>query len=272
MTNLSTQSPIHLVQITDTHLYSGSAATLLKMNTQDSLNHVIDLVKIKESTIDLILATGDIAQDASFDAYNNFSKAISELGAPYRWIPGNHDNIAMMELISAVTDACERVITINNWQILMLDTSILGQVHGRLADKELQLIDTTLTAAQNDAEVEHCLVCLHHNPISGGAVWMHDIGLENGEEFSDRLARFDKVRAIVYGHIHQELDFMHDQHRCFCTPSTCLQFKPNAIDFTLDNVNPGYRNFKLFEDGRIESEVYRVTGSDFEADYSSLGY
>jgi Icc protein len=272
MTKLSTQNPIHLVQITDTHLYSGLADTLLKMNTQDSLNQVIDLVNTKESIIDLILATGDIAQDASAAAYNNFSKSISKLDAPYRWIPGNHDNIAVMELIPAANDANERVITINNWLILMLDTSILGQVHGRLADKELQLIDKTLSAAQNDAEIEHCLVSLHHNPVSGSAVWMQDIGLENSEEFFVRVTQCDKVRAIVYGHIHQELDFMHGQHRCFCTPSTCIQFKPNVNNFALDQINPGYRNFKLFEDGRIESKVYRVTGSNFEVDYSSSGY
>jgi len=77
---------------------------------------------------------------------------------------------------------------------------------------------------------------------------------------------------VVYGHIHQELDFMHNGIRCFCTPSTCIQFKPNVAEFALDRLNPGYRTFRLYSDGRIESEVIRVTGVEFEADYTSVGY
>ncbi|NKB34778.1 MAG: 3',5'-cyclic-AMP phosphodiesterase [Pseudomonadales bacterium] len=272
MTTLTTHSPIKLVQITDTHLYGTASGTLLKMNTQDSMDHVVKIVRENEEKIDFILATGDIAQDASLDAYQNFIKAMGDLSAPFRWIPGNHDSARVMEEAANGTDACEKLVQINNWQIIFLDTSIEGQVHGRLSQGELDFLDDSLAKASESGEIEHCLVCLHHNPVKGNAGWMRDIGLHNRLQFFNILKQYPKVACIVYGHVHQDLDFEHEGIRCLCTPSTCIQFKPNVTNFALDRLNPGYRTIQLHEDGSIDTEVVRVTGYTFEADFSSGGY
>jgi 3',5'-cyclic-AMP phosphodiesterase len=116
------------------------------------------------------------------------------------------------------------------------------------------------------------LIALHHNPVPGNSAWMRDIGLENGEEFFATIKISKKVKCVLYGHIHQELDFEHEGVRCLCTPSTCIQFKPDVTSFSLDRVNPGYRSLQLFDDGRVETEVRRVSGETFEADYNSPGY
>ena len=50
------------------------------------------------------------------------------------------------------------------------------------------------------------------------------------------------------------------------------EFKPEVIDFALDEVNPGYRRLKLYSDGTIESEVIRINGAEFRPDYDSEGY
>ena len=49
------------------------------------------------------------------------------------------------------------------------------------------------------------------------------------------------------------------------TPSTCMQFKPGSKDFALDDLAPGYRRIELFADGRIDTEVLRLAGSDLPA-------
>lgn len=272
MTSLITQNPIKITQITDTHLYGEPSGTLLKMNTHDTLGHVMELVKSNESEIDLVLATGDIAQDASEKAYTNFLEIIASLNTPFRWIPGNHDNATVMSRIAEGTEASEKTAQINNWLIILLDSSILGQVHGKLAKKEIKFLSSVLRAADKDDSIDHCLVTMHHNPIPGNSAWMRDIGLENGDEFFETLKISQKVKCVLYGHIHQELDFEHEGIRCLCTPSTCIQFKPGVTSFSLDRVNPGYRSLQLFDDGRIESVVKRVSGENFEADYNSPGY
>ncbi|MDA1371924.1 MAG: 3',5'-cyclic-AMP phosphodiesterase [Proteobacteria bacterium] len=272
MTALTTKSPIRLLQITDTHLYGNPVGTLLKMNTQNSFGHVINSLKQNNDYYDLILATGDIAQDASPEAYEYFKSIMKDLGAPFRWIPGNHDVLETMQEVAEGTDACEKLVQINNWQILFLDTSVLGQVHGNLTQEELEFLEQSLQAAQADESVSHCIICLHHNPVKGNAGWMKDIGLNNGVQFFKIVSKFEKLRCIIYGHIHQDLDFIYEGIRCLCTPSTCIQFKPYVTDFTLDKENPGYRTFQLAEDGTIDTEVVRVTGFKFEADFTSEGY
>tara|TARA_R110002073_G_scaffold182485_3_gene340760 strand:- start:147 stop:974 length:828 start_codon:yes stop_codon:yes gene_type:complete len=272
MTLLTTQNPIKITQITDTHLYGMPSGTLLKMNTNETLDHVIELIQSKEKKIDLVLATGDIAQDASEKAYGNFLETVAKLKAPFRWIPGNHDNVTVMARMSEGIDASEKTAQLNNWLVVLLDSSILGQVHGKLAKTEVNFLTSVLRAAEKDESIEHCLITLHHNPVPGSSAWMKDIGLENSKAFFDIIKQSSKVKCVLYGHIHQELDFEHEGVRCLCTPSTCIQFKPKVTSFCLDRVNPGYRSLRLFADGNIETEVNRVSGETFEADYNSPGY
>jgi Icc protein len=272
MANRDTELPVRVVQITDTHLFRDARAALLKLNTQDSFEKVMDLVIRNETSIDVVLGTGDIAQDASKEAYLRFAQAMQSLKAPFYWIPGNHDRRKVMETLSPWEHAFTNLITLGKWQIVMLDSSVLGEVHGRLHDRELQHLEKSLKAVQEHPDVEHVLVCLHHNPVEGSASWMAGIGLHNHDEFLAIIDRYSCVRAVLYGHIHQELDFKRKGVRYLCTPSTCIQFKPKVQDFTLDDVNPAYRWLSLLPDGRIESEVVRVTGYVFEVDHTSTGY
>jgi len=272
MTRNSKDAAIRVVQITDTHLFRDPTANLLKLNTQDSFEKVLELIHSNEKAIDVILATGDIAQDASVEAYERFAQAMQDFDAPFFWIPGNHDRRRVMQELSLYKDAFCGTTKIENWQVVLLDSSVSGEVHGFLSDREIEHLAKNLQESADSPDIEHALICLHHNPIPGSAHWMEGIGLHNDKEFLALIDQYPHVRAVVYGHIHQELDFVRNDVRFFCTPSTCIQFKPQVEDFTLDNVNPAYRWFELYPDGNIESAIERVTGYEFEVDHSSTGY
>jgi len=270
--------PLRLIQITDTHLYRDPAAALLGLNTQDSFVRVVDLIARQQPDPDWIVATGDIAQDASVEAYQRFADTIAQIPAPFCWIPGNHDRREVMTSTPAFKAAFMERVQLGNWQIIMLDTSVPGEVHGLLSEHELAHLEASLASAgsekrgADDPAIEHSLVCLHHNPIPGTATWMQDIGLQNADAFLEILKRHDSVRGVVYGHIHQTLDFeAHDQH-FYCTPSTCIQFKPGVEDFALDLRCPAYRWFDLHADGWIESAVERIEDYEINVDQSAGGY
>ena len=265
-------SPIRIVQITDTHLFSEGSGTLLKMNTKHSFQQVLELVRMHDSPPDLILGTGDIAQDASATAYEYFKSSIGALNAPFMWLPGNHDNALLMQSLAEGTSAAYKCMQLGNWLIVMLDTSVGGQVHGTLSAEELAFLSAQLDASELSDSVDHVLVSMHHNPIRGTAGWMKNIGLQNPQKFWETAKTSSKLRAIVYGHIHQELDFVLEGIRCLCTPSTCIQFKPYVVNFALDKMNPGYRNLVLYSDGAIDTQVVRVAGEQLEADFSCGGY
>lgn len=272
MTREIADAPVKVVQITDTHLFRDPRAALLKLNTQYSFEKVVELMASKEADIDLILATGDIAQDASVEAYMRFGDAMQTFQAPFYWIPGNHDRRRVMEGLSQYQAAFTNLVSLSNWQVILLDSSVVGEVYGHLSESELKHLENSLQAAQSNPLIEHCLVCLHHNPLPGSAKWMEGIGLHNEKAFLALIDRFEYVRGVVYGHIHQELDFTRNKVRYFCTPSTCIQFKQEVTEFALDHVNPAYRWLHLYSDGHIESAIERVTGYDFEVDHTSKGY
>jgi 3',5'-cyclic-AMP phosphodiesterase len=264
-------NPLQLIQITDTHLYRDPRAALLGLNTQESFDQVVDLIATTRSAPDVIVATGDIAQDASAESYHRFAAGIARLNAPFYWIPGNHDSRRIMLSLPAYQTASNTRIVHSNWQILMLDTSVENEVHGFLADTELSRLEQQLSNLSDG--VQHSIICLHHNPVQGTSDWMNDIGLRNADALIAVLKKHpSSVRAVVYGHIHQSLDFMHEGFRFFCTPSTCIQFKPHVEDFTIDMQAPAYRWFELYADGRIETAVERLRDYTINVDRSAGGY
>ena len=58
-------NPINLVQVTDTHLFGQTSGKLSTVNTLDTLNKVLESIQCNEDQLDCLIATGDIAQDAS---------------------------------------------------------------------------------------------------------------------------------------------------------------------------------------------------------------
>jgi len=265
-------SPIRVVQLTDTHLYSEGSDTLLKMNTKHSFEQVLELIQLHEGSLDLILATGDVAQDASAAAYDYFKSSIGGLNVPFMWLPGNHDNALLMQSLAEGTSAADKHVQLSNWLVVTLDTSVEGQVQGVLSVDELSFLSDQLKYSELDDSIDHVVVGMHHNINQVTAGWMKDIGLQNPQHFWEIAKKSNELKAVVFGHIHQELDFVFEDIRCLCTPSTCIQFKPQVANFALDKMNPGYRRLSLHQDGSIETQVVRIAGEQLEADFSSAGY
>tara|TARA_R100001244_G_scaffold10690_6_gene12672 strand:+ start:16422 stop:17237 length:816 start_codon:yes stop_codon:yes gene_type:complete len=261
-------SSVLLVQLSDSHLFAEAAGKLLGMDTQDSLQRVIERVMQEQPQIDLMLASGDLSQDGSQASYERFRQMTAAIPAPGRWFPGNHDDVPAMQAACVGSDLLEPVIDLGNWRVILLDSSIPGAVPGYLADRQLALLERALS----EAPERHHLICLHHHPVSIGCRWMEPIGLRNPEALFAVLERFKQVRALLWGHIHQELDQQRDGIRLLASPSTCVQFAPGSEEFQVDTTAPGYRWLRLHADGRLETGVSRVTGIAFEVDYSVKGY
>ncbi|MEH6564970.1 MAG: 3',5'-cyclic-AMP phosphodiesterase [Halopseudomonas sp.] len=257
-----------VVQLTDSHLFGGDSADLLGLDTLDSLNSVIDLVLGEIARMDLVLATGDITQDGSEDAYRRFIAASLRLPAPCHWIPGNHDDAALMQRLGAAAGMSRDWADIGNWRLVLLDSSVSGSVAGHLDERQLQRLDDAVATAGE----RHLLVCLHHHPVDIGCDWMQPIGLQNAEALFQRLYGQTAVKALLWGHVHQEFDDLRQGLRLLATPSTCVQFAAHSDDFATDTLAPGYRWLRLYDDGRIETEVSRLPPGSYLPDPGATGY
>jgi Icc protein len=261
---------VRVLQITDTHLFAEKHETLLGVNTWESYQAVLAAIRASQRECDLVVATGDLAQDHSSAAYQHFAEGIAGFDAPCVWLPGNHDFQPAM--YSALQDAgispVKRVYAGDNWQILMLDSQVFGVPHGELSEFQLDWLEQRLTETPD----RFTLLLLHHHPLPAGCSWLDQHSLRNAGALDRVLMRFPRVRNLLCGHIHQEMDVDWNGRRMMATPSTCVQFKPHCANFTLDTIAPGWRWLELHADGTLTTEVCRLDGAEFRPDTASEGY
>ncbi len=161
------------------------------------------------------------------------------------------------------------VIKFAKWQIIMLNSSVEYEVPGKFKPEELSFLQSALEQSKDC----HVMVCLHHHPVPMGCKWLDTQVVRNAVDFWQVIDQFSHIKAIVWGHVHQESDRMRNSVRLLSAPSTCVQFKPLSSDFAVDeDVSPGYRWFDLYDNGDIETQVSRVEGVKFVVDWTVKGY
>jgi Icc protein len=148
-----------------------------------------------------------------------------------------------------------------NWLIVLLDSTVAGESGGQLSAAQLEFLDASLRANAS----RHALVCLHHQALPAGSEWIDQLGLAQSERLTDTLKSHPNVRAVLWGHVHQQAHQRIDGIEWMSTPSTCVQFKPGSKTFALDDLAPGYRRIELHADGSIVTEVHRLGQGDFSA-------
>jgi Icc protein len=244
---------MRILHITDPHLYGSASGRLRGVQTDASLSAVLDdaFARVPDSTA--ILVTGDLVQDDS-SGYLRFRSFFGALKQPVLCIPGNHDEPeAMREELSGAPFQFCGTHEVDGWQFIMLDSYYPGHVGGRLTATELARLDAALARSS-----KHAMVCLHHHPISMGSRWLDTVGLVEPDAFWRVIDSHAHVRAVVWGHVHQEYDGRRGEVRLFATPSTGAQFLPNSDRYAVDSRPPAYRCFELHPDGRIDTSVHWI--------------
>jgi len=247
-------SVYELLQLSDTHIFASRDEVREGVNTYEcfvrTLSHAV-----ANCAPDVVLLTGDLAEDYSRNAYETIRGLVEGIGHPVYCLPGNHDHLGrMVERLSEPPFHFLETIRLGPWVLPLLSTWDGDRGGGRLGEEELARLQTELQATDAD----HALVCMHHCPIDVGSAWLDAVGLDDGADLLGLVRRYPRVRGVLCGHIHQELDTTVGGVRLIGTPSTCYQFKPGSERFTLDDKPPGYRIVRLFPDGHIETRVGRV--------------
>lgn len=268
MTTKDRGRPFRVLQLTDPHLMAEASGELLGVNTRASLDAVIDRALSVHGQPDLVLATGDLAQDGTEEAYRAFGDRMQVFEAGSAWLAGNHDDSGVLQRVASEYQGDRRQVIGGGWQCLLLDSSVHGQVYGELAPSQLAFLEQSL-AAHADLPA---LIALHHHPVDVGCDWMEPIGLRNRDQFWRIIERFPQVRIVLWGHIHQEQDLERKGVRLMATPSTCIQFTAGSRKFSVEPLSPGYRWLELQPDGTFQTEVERASDFEFELDQKSSGY
>ncbi|WP_241622628.1 3',5'-cyclic-AMP phosphodiesterase [Rosenbergiella australiborealis] len=261
---------VRLLQLTDMHLFRTPHESLLGVNTWQSYQAVLAAVSAERHNIDLVVATGDLAQDQSPEAYLAFAAGIHQLQKPCVWLPGNHDFQPAMVNTLAHQGICPQksVLLGAHWQLLLLDSQVHGVPHGLLSDYQLQGLSEALARHPQ----RHTVILLHHHPTPSGCTWLDAHSLRNAHQLAEVLQHYPLAKTIVCGHIHQEMDADWQGRRVLSTPSTCVQFRPQCTGFTIDSLSPGWRWLELHPNGEISTRVERLSDTQFQPDLHSEGY
>lgn len=248
-------APFQILQITDLHILADSGQTMSGVDTEKTFRQVLNGAMVKHPNIDLILITGDLAQNPCPSSYQRIAKELEKHQIRTLCLPGNHDDVSLMENIFN-TDLinCNKHFRSQYWQVICLNSKKTGSQSGFLEKEELDYLSLIL---KKNAEL-YTVIAVHHHPVSCNSLWVDKMIIENSDELFRRIHQHPQVKVINCGHIHQELEKNEGKQLILGSPSTCFQFKPQCTEYTLDEKNPGYRILGLYSNGDVRSEVYRL--------------
>lgn len=260
---------MRLIQITDCHLGPLESESLLGLNTDQSLEDVLQLIQTQQPHIDYLLCSGDIASAGHLECYKRFSRILRRyFPQPLAWLPGNHDSADIMAQEELKLLAESRLMEMGKWMLVLLDSAVPGQVYGQLSASELDFLDYVLSHHPD----RYFIISLHHQLVPVGSRWIDEYIVRDAQAFFDVVDRYPQVKAVTWGHVHQAFEGAHRSIPLYATPSTCVQFKAGSECFAVDTLMPGYRWFELYDDGTFITEVERVTDKQYVIDYKSAGY
>lgn len=261
--------PVRFVQLSDTHVCAEQQATLLGVPTYASLDAVVTMLQQHREDYDFIIHSGDLSQDYSLRSYQDVATCIDRLEKPIYFVPGNHDDPFIMAQVFPVGHWLQdKQIVCEHWQIILLNSQKRKSVEGYLDEEQLAYLDACVCQYPD----KHALVVFHHHPVPVGAAWLDRLGVENAEQFWQQVSRYPSVKAVFFGHVHQEHVCTVGHIQCYSVPSTCIQFKRHQDAFGLAPLPPGCRVASLHADGSIETQILRVNHYIGHFDEKATGY
>jgi 3',5'-cyclic-AMP phosphodiesterase len=179
-----------VLQISDTHLQAKPSTASTK-NPDVSLLATLDAVR--DVRADLVLLTGDLADDGSVAALRRLRVLVSELSSIILAIGGNHDDPDNVRAVFGDVDT----VDLGTWRVLGVESMIPGQIHGSVD------VDS-LTRRLDRLDHRPTLLAVHHPPRSPSTNPMFQ--LLGADEMLAALRERPHVRAIVSGHLHEAFD------------------------------------------------------------------
>jgi len=233
--------PTKLLQVSDCHLARDPGADYRGQNADANLALLADAVR--RWAPDLLVLTGDLSEDASYESYARIRDWADRFDCPKAWIPGNHDDRNVMApIFDAAGFRSGPVIEAGDWQLALLDSAWPNDPGGELDDERLAPLD----AVDDDRPTG---IFVHHQPAPVGAAWIDKVGMRETERLWTRVRRLDKARFIAFGHVHQRFRQTIECVACLACPSTAANSLPATERFTPGETTPMARWFVLDETG-----------------------
>ena len=256
-------STLRVTQITDIHLMAKANARLHGVDTAVSLQKVLDAIGELSPQPEIIIATGDLAEDGSVATYRRLRDLLASIKIPLYVLAGNHDGISeMQDTLVGETIKIVDMVRVSEWIFLFVDTQVPGESYGYISPDEMSRFKANLELA-GDAPV---VVALHHTPMP--VCQQANCQLQNVADFNQLVEGFPCVKAVIAGHTHIEAEQLIAGHIQYTTPSTFAQVAHDVatdsnaegywMTHSMDGSRHGFRVLDLMPDGQVSSQVHWV--------------
>ena len=195
---------IRILQLSDPHLLADPRGRCRGREALACLRHGWrEALQQLGQPPDLLLISGDLCQDESWGGYCRLreflEQAVLPLGVALALLPGNHDSpVLLRAALARQAWIAPALVPLGDWGLVLLSSHRPGALGGWLEPRQLRWLDQQLAAAATPL-----LVALHHPPLPIGAPALDGIGLQQPEPLLERLRASSRVRAVVFGHVHQ---------------------------------------------------------------------
>jgi Icc protein len=250
---------IRVVQISDPHLFADPASRHKGIPTRETLREVIQMVRDRYARFERVVFTGDLAHDEQRETYEALRDMIGDWLPRCRLIPGNHDHRAFLrqafpEIVPGRRGPISFAENVGDWRLIGLDTHVPGEVRGRIADEQLDWLESVLAGNRRPT-----VIFMHHPPISVESDWLDRLGLDDAESFEQLIVASPDVKLICTGHVHHDFHGRLGHAHVYTAPSTGAQFDPLAGDDESHYAfePPGFRVITLERD-RFQTEIVRL--------------
>jgi 3',5'-cyclic-AMP phosphodiesterase len=249
--------PFLLVQLSDPHI----GASWAEGDPVAKLAAAIDRVLELEERPDAVLVSGDIADHAADEEYEQVRVLLGRIEAPTYVLPGNHDDRDALHRHFGVPGAngapVRYAVELDPLRLVVLDTTIPGEDGGALGREQLGWLDGTLREAPDAPTI----VAMHHPPFVVGIRAWDAIGLASADRrlLGELLARHAQVQRVVAGHVHRAIAGELGCRAVMSVPSTYVQglldFRTTELELSDDP--PGFGVHALV-DGNLVSHIQPV--------------
>ena len=248
--------PFLLIQLSDPHI----GASWNGDDPAGNLAAAIDGVLALRASPDAVLVTGDLADHAADEEYEQLRELLKRIDAPAYVLPGNHDDRDALHRHFGVPGAggapVQYAVDLGPRRLVVLDSTIPGEDGGALDDGRLEWLDETLAAGRDTT-----IVAMHHPPFLMGIPPWDAIALRSAdrEKLGDILARHEHVERVLVGHVHRAISTQLGGRPVMSVPSTYIQglLDFSATELALSGDPPGFAVHALVDD-KLVSHVQPV--------------
>lgn len=263
---MNTMTDLKIIQISDTHLLNNTNNHFIGINPELNFMEMLKQIRQQQPHFDLLLHTGDIVQEATPESYQRYMQAMSSLNVPFYHTLGNHDKPECFPYIGhQAGEIC--VVDLGIWQMILLNSAVVGRIDGWIAQQQLDDLQAQLEKTPH----KPTLLAFHHHPFLMQSYWIDQHCLKNADQLLDILKQYSQMKAVVFGHVHQESYREWHGIQFFSTPATSIQFKPKSQKFALADTPPAYRVIHLQADGQCRTELHALKKYQM-VDLTTQGY